>query len=164
MRSRARSATFKPGVLRSPEAPTTHAHNVIGSDHDRDARTRRAVPIRLDATPIKGTATCSGRTPAPDDARLSQFCQSIVRTSVGNSGSSPRRSSRTDQSGSFQSWIAGGSIIGLDGSSWNLHGWGRAAAPHKWSCRKRFENEGAKENTHYVSKPLFRPHLRLSCC
>ena len=41
--------TFKPGALRSPEASTTHVHNVIGSGHDRDARTRRAVPIKLDA-------------------------------------------------------------------------------------------------------------------
>ena len=76
MRSRARSVTFKPGVSRDRQKPaTTHVHNVIGSDHDRDARTRRAVPIKLDATPINGTATCSGRTPAPRDAGHSQFCQ-----------------------------------------------------------------------------------------
>src|SRR5580704_882546 len=78
IRSRARTATARPGVFRSPEAATTQVQRVIGSDHDRDAQTRRAVPTKLDATPSKGTATCSGRTPAPWAARNKHRCQAGV--------------------------------------------------------------------------------------
>ena len=112
IRSRTRLLTFSPGVFPSPEAATTADHNVVGTDHELDARMRRAVPIRLDAMPNNGRATWSTSTPAPLDARLSKTCQGGVETSIGNSGRSPRRSSRIDQSGSAQS--PAGSVRGRD--------------------------------------------------
>ena len=48
------------------------------------------------------TATCAGVTPAPCAARLIQSCHGTLMISIGNSGSSPRRSSRMLQSGSSQ--------------------------------------------------------------
>ena len=61
----ARFVASIPGVLPVPEAPTIAAQMVMGCDHDREAWTRRAVPIRLEAIAISGTATCAGVTPAP---------------------------------------------------------------------------------------------------
>ena len=49
--------TLMPGVLPLPEKPTIAVHSVNGSDHDRDGRMRRAVPIRLAAVASNGTAT-----------------------------------------------------------------------------------------------------------
>jgi hypothetical protein len=56
MRSRARKRTAKPGVLRSPDGATTQVQSVTGSNHAVLAWTRRAIPIKLDATPSNGTA------------------------------------------------------------------------------------------------------------
>src|SRR5262249_11905314 len=93
-----------PGVLDVPENPTTAAQHVIGSVHGLDALTRRAVPIKLEVIPNIGIATCAGVAPAPCAARSTQSRHFSGRVSMGKSGNSPRRSSRMDQSGSFQSW------------------------------------------------------------
>jgi len=97
-----RLVTSRPGVLPVPEKPITATHMVSGSDQERHARTRRAVPMRLDAMPSKGTATCAGVTPAPPAARRSQPRNEGGNASTGKSGRSPRRSSRSVQSGSSQ--------------------------------------------------------------
>ena len=75
---------------------------VSGSDQERHARTRRAVPMRLEAMPSNGTATCPGVTPAPRAARRSQPSSEAGNASTGKSGSSPRLSSSSAQSGSSQ--------------------------------------------------------------
>ena len=75
---------------------------VSGSDQERHARTRRAVPMRLEAMPSNGTATCPGVTPAPRAARRSQPRSEAGNASTGKSGSSPRLSSSSAQSGSSQ--------------------------------------------------------------
>ena len=117
-RSRPRTETLRPAVFRSPEGATIHVHTVIGCDHERDARTRRAVPIKLDTTPSSGTATCSDRTPAPWDARDNQACQAGVKTSTGKLGNSPRRSSRSVQSGFCQFWPPGFGAATLPSPQW----------------------------------------------
>src|SRR5262249_51456949 len=93
--------TSMPGVLLVPEKPTMLVQVVIGCVHDRDAITRRAVPIRLDTIPSKGTATCADVAPAPCAARSIQGFNAAGNEPSGNSGNSPRRSSRMLQSGSF---------------------------------------------------------------
>ena len=40
-----------------PENPTIAVHRVSGSDHDRDGRMRRAIPIKLATVAKSGTAT-----------------------------------------------------------------------------------------------------------
>ena len=75
---------------------------VSGSDQERHARTRRAVPMRLEAMPSNGTATCPGVTAAPRAARRSQPRSEAGNASTGKSGSSPRLSSSSAQSGSSQ--------------------------------------------------------------
>src|SRR5689334_2571728 len=110
MRSRARSVTRRAGVLRSPEGATKHVHKVKGSHHEHEARTHRAIPIKLEATPRSGTAICPGVTPAPCDAPSIQACHGPVKQRRGNSGNSPRRSSRIEQSGSCQLWAALGHL------------------------------------------------------
>src|SRR3974390_1376994 len=47
IRSRARTVTLRPRGFRSPGAAHTPVHKVIGSDHERDARPGRAVPLKL---------------------------------------------------------------------------------------------------------------------
>jgi hypothetical protein len=73
--SSVRRGTLSPGVLRSPEAATRAVHSVSGVDQDLDGCTRRAVPMREEATPSKGSATWSTNTPAPVDVRLRRSCQ-----------------------------------------------------------------------------------------
>src|SRR5215212_12086126 len=90
---------LSPGVFAVPEYPTTADQSVMSSDHDREARTRRAVPIRLDAIDSSGIATWPGVAPAPALARVSQSARAGM-VSTGNSGRVPRRSSKIDRSGS----------------------------------------------------------------
>ncbi len=97
-----RLETSIPGVFPVPDKPTTATHRVSGSDQLLDALTRRAAPTMLATTPSSGTATCAGVTPAPWAASTSHCCMSVGIFSTGNCGSSPRRSSRIDQSGSDQ--------------------------------------------------------------
>jgi hypothetical protein len=99
----ARSVAFMPGVLEVPENPTTPVQQVVGSVHDLDAFTRRAVPIRLETIPNIGTATCAAVAPAQCAARSTQSPHASGKVSIGKGGNSPRRSSRMDQSGSSQS-------------------------------------------------------------
>ena len=96
---RARRVASMPGVLPVPEKPAMTVQHVIGCVNDVDAFTRRAVPIRLEAIPIKGTATCPLVTPAPSAARSIHSRHGSEKTSTGNSGKSPRRSSKILQSG-----------------------------------------------------------------
>src|SRR5262250_2279769 len=89
-------------LLRYSSIEKTPVQMVIGCVHDRDAITRRAVPIRLEAIPNNGTATWAGVAPAPCAARATHSCHGVDKVSTGNSDRSPRRSSRIDQSGSSQ--------------------------------------------------------------
>src|SRR5215831_14808002 len=93
-----------PGVLPVPDAPTTAVQQVMGAIHDLDAFTLRAMPIKLEAIPRAGTATCAAVTSAPSAARLTHSRTGAPRQSRGKSGNSPRPSSRIDQSGASQSW------------------------------------------------------------
>src|SRR5215831_40869 len=93
-----------PGVLPVPDAPTTAVQQVTGSSHALVTFTRRAMPTRLEAIPRAGTATWATVTPAPRAARSTHARTLGLRQSRGNSGNSPRRSSRIDQSGASQSW------------------------------------------------------------
>src|SRR5262249_14842580 len=105
-----------PGVLPVPDAPTTAVQQVTGSCHEVVAFTRRLMPTRLEAIPRAGTATCATGTPAPRAARSTRARTGLLRQSRGNSGNSPRRSSRIDQSGESQScrgclpFAAGGAL------------------------------------------------------
>src|SRR5262245_997417 len=96
----ARVDTPRPGVLPAPEKPITAVHSERGSAHDREGRTRRAAPICADAIDNKGMITKPVVTPAPRAARMVHSRHDAGSAPSGNSGSSPRRSSNNDESGS----------------------------------------------------------------
>jgi len=82
----------KDTIVRSTQAGKlviTATHMLSGSDHERDARTRRAVPMRLEAIPTNGTATCAGVTPAPWAARSSHSCIEVGNAQPENSATHP---------------------------------------------------------------------------
>src|SRR5262249_46622207 len=75
----------------------------MGCRHDDVASMQREAPMRLEIIPSMGTATWAGVTRAPLGGRLTSLCFLGLRHGRETWGTSPRLSSKIDQSGEYQS-------------------------------------------------------------